>query len=189
MGSETADSDLVARLRRHQEGAFDELFRRHRDRVWRFVRQLCGRTDVAEDVFQETWLAAARHVHKLHEDTGFLPWLLTIARNKYRNAMRAMVFDERRREKVSAEPLHPMPAPDAQTDVRRRAARVAAALATLPEAYREILLLTAVDGLDSASIGVILELKPEAVRKRLSRARAELLRLTGPLDPDQERSP
>ena len=47
---------------------------------------------MAEDLFQDTWLAAARHAHRLHEGSQLLPWLYTIARNKHHNAFRMRVL-------------------------------------------------------------------------------------------------
>ena len=174
MGSERPDADLVLRLRQQAPGAFDELYLRYREPIWRFLHRLCGRREIAEDLFQDTWLAAARNAHRLREDSQLLPWLYTIARNKHRNAVRFRFLDRRRREGALAEPA-PRPAePDAETETRRYAAKVARALADLPEAYREVLLLILVEGLSTDAVARVLGIREDAVRKRLSRARAEL---------------
>jgi RNA polymerase sigma-70 factor (ECF subfamily) len=188
MESHGPDSDLVARLRRREPRAFEELYGSHREEIWRFLRRLCGNNDLAEDVFQETWLAAARHSHRLLEDTRLLPWLYTIARNKQRNALRLRFFDERRRTSSAAEPLGAPPTPDHEADLRAQARAVTEAFENLPEAHREILLLCVVEGLDSKAAAAILDIREEAARKRLSRARAELLQLTG-LDDSKEGTP
>jgi RNA polymerase sigma-70 factor, ECF subfamily len=164
-------------LRQQRPGAFDDVYLRYREPIWRFLRRLCGRQELAADLFQETWLAAARNAHRLREDSELLPWLYTIARNKHRNAMRFSLVDRKRREAARGELTATPPQPDAETDVRRRGARVARAFATLPEAYREVLLLSVVDALPTADVAKILALREDAVRKRLSRARAELARL------------
>lgn len=173
-------SDLVARLRRRHPGAFDELYRQNRERIWGFLFRLSGRAPFAEDLFQDTWLAVARNAHRLREDTELVPWLYTIARNKHRNALRALAFDRRRQTSVMAEPARDPPTPDTETDARRRAHQVGVAFASLADAHREVLLLAAAEGLETAEIAAILGLREDAVRKRLSRARAELVRLTGP---------
>lgn len=103
-----------------------------------------------------------------------MPWLYTIARNKHRNAVRFRVLDRKRRQAALAEPTQAPPEPDAETEARRRAARVEAAFALLPEAYREVLLLIVVEGLSTEAVAGIIGLREDAVRKRLSRARAEL---------------
>ncbi|MET0592473.1 MAG: sigma factor-like helix-turn-helix DNA-binding protein, partial [Polyangiaceae bacterium] len=74
----------------------------------------------------------------------------------------------------------PPPSPgdaEADVDARRRAAHVTRALASLPEVHREIVLLFFDEGLTTEDVATILDLRPDAVRKRLSRARAELARL------------
>ena len=123
-------------------------------------------------------MSAARHAHELREDTELARWLFTIARNKHRNALRLHAHDEQRRSAVAREPAaQPIP-PDDHTEARQRANRVTAAFSHLTEAHREVLLLSVVEGLDAEKVAAILDLSGEAVRKRLSRARAELVRIT-----------
>jgi RNA polymerase sigma factor (sigma-70 family) len=174
-----SDRELVRALRALEPGAFEELYRLHRDRIWRFLVRLSGSASLAEDLFQETWLAAARHAHVLHEDTAPLRWLYTIARNKHRNARRSFAMESRRRAALHVAPRDEAPRPDEAAVSRVEAERVRAALTRLPEAHREVLVLCACEGLDSAGAADVLDLKPEAVRKRLSRARAELAALVG----------
>ncbi len=175
----SSDAERVQRLRRREPGAFEAIYREHRDRIWQFLYRLSGRKDVAEDLFQDTWLAAARNAHRLRDDTQILPWLYTIARNKHRNGVRFRFFDEHRRVAASASPSTASLAPDAEVDARRRAQSVADALGRLPEVHREVLLLHFVEGLETADVARVLALREDAVRKRLSRARAELGRLLG----------
>ena len=170
------------RLRQQRPGAFDDVYLRYREPIWRFLRRLCGRQDAAEDLFQETWLAAARNAHRLHEDSELLPWLYTIARNKHRNAIRFRILERRRCEMILREPIATPPEPDAEADVRRRAAEVASAFASLPEASREVLLLSVIEGVPTGNVAKILGLREDAVRKRLSRARAELAHLVEMLE-------
>ena len=169
-------------LRRRHPGAFEELFRRYKDRVWRFLIRMVGRPQVAEDLFQETWLAAARNAHRLRRETQLVAWLLTIARNKHRNGLRFLMTEQRKHAELlvaTGEPPVPSAAPEEAADARREAARVAAAFARLPLPYREVLLLALVEGLETREIARVLSLREEAVRKRISRARAELARASG----------
>jgi RNA polymerase sigma-70 factor (ECF subfamily) len=144
---------------------------------------------LAEDLFQETWLAAARNVHRLREDSELLPWLYTIARNKQRNAIRFRLADRKRREELLQQPTQASPQPDQETDARKRAAHVARAFASLPEAYREVLLLAVVEGVSTGDLSKILDIREDAVRKRLSRARAELARLLDVHRDDRQPAP
>jgi len=170
----TNHAELVRALRRGDPGAFDELYRRHHARIWAFLVRLAGTRAEAEDLFQETWLSAARHARSLSEDSEPIAWLYTIARNKHRSARRFLLFDRRRREGFAHEPQAAPILPDEHAALRARAAEVAEAFDLLEEPHREILLLCLVEGLDTAQVAAVLGLRSDAVRKRLSRARAAL---------------
>jgi RNA polymerase sigma-70 factor, ECF subfamily len=178
----SSDAELVQRLRRREPGAFEAIYREHRDRIWQFLYRLSGRKETTEDLFQETWLAAARNAHRLRDGTRILPWLYTIARNKHRNGVRFGLFDEQRRARAGVAPAPEPPAPEAQIDARRSMEGFAEAFARLPEVHREVLLLHFVEGLDTAGVARVLGLREDAVRKRLSRARAQLSGLVSELE-------
>jgi RNA polymerase sigma-70 factor (ECF subfamily) len=169
-----SDAQLVAALRHGERWAFDAVYARHHARIWDFLARLAGDRAGAEDLYQETWLAAAAHAARLAPDSDILPWLYTIARNKYRSARRFALFDRRRREAVAVTPLALVRTPDDELTARRRARALAAAFAGLGDAHREVLLLCAVEDLETPQVAAILALSEAAVRKRLSRARATL---------------
>ena len=174
-----SERELVEALRARETGAFEELYGRYRGQIWRFLARLTGGGSAAEDLFQETWLAAARHAHLLREDTAPERWLYTIAHNKHRNAQRSWVTERRRGAEIRAQrPLGPS-RPDDAAAAQREVERVREAMARLPEAHREVLILCACEGLDSNGAAAVLGIAPEAARKRLSRARAELADLVG----------
>jgi RNA polymerase sigma-70 factor (ECF subfamily) len=133
-----------------------------------------GSASIAEDLFQETWLAAARHAHLLREDTAPLRWLYTIARNKHRNARRSWAMDSRRRAALYVAPRAEAPRPDEDAASRVEAERVRAAMDRLPEAYREVLVLCACEGLDSADAAEVLALPDRLAARTLARAGAHL---------------
>jgi RNA polymerase sigma-70 factor, ECF subfamily len=168
------DAELVAGLRRRDRIAFDALYARFHPRIWGFLVRLTGRRSVAEDLFQDTWLAAAQHASRLAEDTDLAAWLFTVARNRYRSWRRWAVLDGSRRETMAQEPIEPAASPDQEANARRTAAAVADAWLLLSAADREVLLLSAVEGLEAPQVAEILGLRPDAVRQRLSRARAHL---------------
>jgi RNA polymerase sigma-70 factor (ECF subfamily) len=168
------DAALVAQLRGQERGAFDRLYALHHQRIWRFLLRLSGRRDEAEDLFQETWVQAARHAHRLEVGSRLLPWLFTIARNQHRSARRFLLFDFRKRENLALEPTLGQSDPESLLlDVEEMRA-LEDALAAMSEQHREVLLLAHVEGMASIDIATVLGLSDEAVRKRLSRARTEL---------------
>lgn len=172
-----SDRDLVLALRVRQPGAFDRLYAQYSDRIWCFLARLAG--PAAADLFQETWLAAARHVHRLREDTLLLPWLFTIARNKHRNSLRAQARQERAFRDLAVPASSQPVSVDEQVHTRKAVARAEAAFARLASAHREVLLLCVVEGVDTATVARTLGCSEAVVRKRLSRARQELVRRCG----------
>jgi len=141
---------------------------RFADRLFRLLIRLAGRAEVAEDLHQETWIAAARHAPRLAADTDLAAWLFTIARNKHTSWRRWSVVRLRRESTFDPDQA---PAPDRAVETRRDLER---ALGALPAIHREVLLLVGVEGLETAQVAAVLGLSSEAVRQRLSRARAAL---------------
>ena len=174
-----SERELIDALCAREAGAFEELYDRHRVPIWRFLARLTGGGPSAEDLFQETWLAAARRAHLLREDTSLLRWLYTIAHNKHRNDLRGWVQESRKGAELYAHPAPEPPRPDDAASAQLEVERVRSAMTRQPAAHREVLILCACEGLESDDAAAVLGLTPEAVRKRLSRARAELAALVG----------
>jgi RNA polymerase sigma-70 factor (ECF subfamily) len=171
-----AELDLVARLREGDADAFDSVYEHFRPRLFGFLVRLSKRQEVAEDLLQETWIRLATRAHALREDTRLGPWLFTVARNLYMSYRRWHLLDAERVEELarvqvrSEEPHCPFEA----TAVGELESRLEHALAGLAVRYREVLLLVAVEGMTPAEAAEVCQLKPEAFRKRLSRARGML---------------
>ena len=168
--------ELVAALRSGAEDAFDRIYEHFRPRLYGFLVRLSKRQDVAEDLLQETWIRLATRAPQLAEDTRLAAWLFTVARNLFLSHRRWRLLDADRVQELarvairSEEPDCPFEAL-AGSELQRELER---ALARLPIKYREVLLLTALEGISHEQAAAICELKPEALRKRLSRARALL---------------
>jgi len=168
---------LVRRLREGNASAFDPIYEEYHARLFNFLARLCRRRDVAEDLLEETWLRFVKSARRLRPDTRLAPWLFTVARNLYFSYCRSRAFEESQlADLISLWPntaTH-LPSPfeaASANDLERRTER---ALARLPAPYREVLLLVAVEGLSPAEAAGVCGVSPEAMRQRLSRARAML---------------
>lgn len=182
------DGELVARAARGERAAFAALVERHQRAVFRVARGLTRSDDAAEDVLQETFLAALRAIGQYRGEASVLGWLCAIARN-------AALRRGRRADQVPYEPvaLEALGA-DAgwgQPDVERLVAaaedrqRLGQAMTALPEEEREVLLLRDVEGLSGEEAAHALGLSMAAMKSRLHRARlhlAVLLRGQGGFD-------
>ena len=118
----------------------------------------------AEDVMQDVFLKAIAKLDTLRDHTRVRAWLLQIARRT--------CIDHRRRRVLTATMPDEVPAPSTSTtgDVER----LHAAIARLPENYRETIALYYLDGRNCASVAEALDITESAVRQRLLRARLML---------------
>jgi RNA polymerase sigma-70 factor (ECF subfamily) len=168
---------LVARLKQRDERAFDEVYGAFHARIFNFLARLCRNRDVAEDLAEETWLRVVASVPRLRDDTRLAPWLFTIARNLYASYCRSRALDYDALSSTSLWPVHPPePSPFEAAAATEFQKRVEVALATLPGTYREALLLVTQEGMTPAEAAVICGVSGEAMRQRVSRARAMLAR-------------
>ena len=167
---------LVARLRAGDSAAFDIVHTAFNTRLFNFLARLSQRRDVAEDLLEETWLRLVARASSLRTDTRLAPWLFTVARNLYASYCRARLVETSHAASLIA--LWPSAAvrssPFEEFAANETARRIEGALATLPVASREALLLVATEGLSPAEASEVCGISPEAMRQRLSRARALL---------------
>lgn len=169
---------LLDRLRAGDPAAFDAVHDCFNTRLFNFLARLSRRRDVAEDLLEETWLRLVAHAPRLRPDTRLGPWLFTVARNLYVSNRRSrMLEDSHAAGLIGMWPSgSPQPSPFDSTVAGETGQRLDAAIAALPVAYREALLLVVIEGLRPADAAVVCSISAEAMRQRLSRARALLAR-------------
>ena len=183
------DRELEARLldglRNGEERAFDGIYGEYRPRLFTFVLRMVGRREVAEELCQEVWMRVAAKAASLREDTRLEPWLFTVSRNLCLSYWRT-----RRLEGADCSAprlLESLPetgaSPERRTANGEMAERLEAGLARLPFPYREALLLVGVEGMTPGEAAAICGVRPEAMRKRLERARDLLAEVLGPPRP------
>jgi RNA polymerase sigma-70 factor (ECF subfamily) len=169
---------LVARLRASDADAFDDVYAAFNTRLFTFLLRLSRRREVAEDLLEEMWLRLVKHAPRLQPDTRLGPWLFTVARHLHVSFVRARMLEDTASASlvalwpVSLDHSSPFEAA-AAIELERRIER---ALAALPLASREVLLLVGVAGLDPADAADVCGVTPAALRQRLHRAREALAR-------------
>ncbi|HEU4339145.1 MAG TPA: sigma-70 family RNA polymerase sigma factor [Planctomycetota bacterium] len=190
------ERELVESARRGAPDAFEELVRRTSRMVFARCALEMGDPQRAEDLTQETYLAAWRSIRSLKEAGGFRGWLLRIAQNACIDARRR---DSRLRRTPPAlkdalrfpsgpaasgsDALDGLPAP-ALPDTGESRERALAILRSLPEEYRLPLTLRYLGGADFESIQLQMGISPGSLRGLLNRGltllRMELKRALGP---------
>jgi RNA polymerase sigma-70 factor (ECF subfamily) len=147
-------------------------------RLYNFLARLSNRRDVAEDLLEETWLRLVTHARRLRPDTRLGPWLFTVARHLHASYCRSRLLEDSHATSLIGLWPHgrPEPSPLETLEATEAGQQVATALASLPLAYREALLLVVVEGLCCPEAAEVCGVTPEAMRQRVSRARALLAR-------------
>jgi RNA polymerase sigma-70 factor (ECF subfamily) len=166
---------VVRRLRHGDPSAFDAVYDAFHGRLYSFLARLSGSRDVAEDLLEETWLRLVTHAGRLDPETHLRAWLFTVARHLHASYRRSRRIEELHTAALPT--LWPSPSPRTPLEAAESSEaqrRLAAALASLPVHYREVLLLVGVEGLRPSEAADVCEISAEALRQRLSRARALL---------------
>lgn len=164
-----SDVDLVQRARAGDRPAFAALYARYAHSV-HGVCLAAGPVDEANDLVQDVFLSALRALDRLEDPTRLGAWLLTIARNRARDALRergrSIPIDATAAPEAHAAP-HEHSAPGAGDETQARA--VLAAIRSLPESYRETLVLRLVEGFTGPEISARTGLTHGSVRVNLHR--------------------
>ena len=185
--TEYIDNELVHSAAKGDVDAFEELFRRHRKRVYNISLQMLSDESEAADATQEVFVRAFRSIGKLKSDAAFVSWLKTLTVNCCRDVLR------RRKRTGTVESLDkPVDGGDGapmqreledwssnpeRTFVRKDMAEaVQKAISSLAPQYREVIALFYVDGAGVAEISKILKCPAGTIKSRLARARGELKR-------------
>jgi len=169
---------LVVRLRAGDPAAFDVVHGAFNVRLYNFLARLSNRRDVAEDLLEETWLRLVKHAGRLRPDTRLGPWLFTVARHVHASYCRSRLLEDAHAAGLMGLWPHgrPGPSPFEAMEAGETERRLATAIASLPLPYREAVLLVVVEGLRHSEAAEICGVTAEAMRQRLSRARALLAR-------------
>jgi RNA polymerase sigma-70 factor, ECF subfamily len=174
---ETSDEDLLRRSRQGDESAFTLLYRRRQAGLYRFALRMSGSPAAAEDAVQEVFMALIHAPGRFHPERGSLVgFLYGIARNKVRRHLEKAARVVPLQEPSSGAPGLGATPGDTETGFARRelAATVRQAVLSLPEAYRETVVLVELEGLGYEEAAEALDCAVGTVRSRLYRARRML---------------
>ena len=157
------DAALAERARCGDRDAFARLYERHAAGVHGVLLAAAPREE-ARDLVQEVFLLALRAITGLEDPARVGPWLLAIARNRARDAHKA------RREPVElSEEMEPAVSASTGLDEEQEAEHALAAVRSLPESYRETLILRLVEGLSGPQIAERTGMTHGSVRVNLHR--------------------
>ena len=174
MAVEYSDAELVSRALGGDRDAFNQIVRQHQILICSLAYSRIGHLGLSEDVAQETFITAWKHLRLLREPAKLRAWLCGIVRNRIQKCLQR----EGRQPMHNAEPLEAAedsPAsealPSEQTIDREEDAILWRSLEQIPELYREPLILFYREHQSIEHVAEALDLSEDAVKQRLSRGR------------------
>jgi RNA polymerase sigma-70 factor (ECF subfamily) len=161
------DSALMLRYRDGDLAAFETLYRRHNDSLYRYLLRLSRHPDTADDVFQEVWGKLVKARDSYRPSAKFTTFLYRVAHNCFIDYVRR---NKRHAHSALYEPeLQPDPGSTPEELAERALARrrLNAALLDLPDEQREVFLLHEEAGLSLEQIATVMGSNRETTKSRL----------------------
>ena len=153
------DAALMKQLLRRDVSAFEELYERHSRIVYSLVLRILQQGSTAEEVVQDVFLQLWRNSARYDLNRPFVPWLLTLARNRALDHLRLKSERQRRREEQTEEfPQIAAATPEYEKalDESRRAERVRSLMGSLPATQKKAIELAYFEGLSHSEIAASL---------------------------------
>jgi len=172
--SNIEDKELVDKLKRREPTAVVELYNAYFDRIyWLVFSQVAGDREAAQDIVQETFLAAFKSAGRFHGRSKVYTWLYSIANKKVADFYRRRKREAKHKaESLENHPSEPQPAGAAESEETHRV--IQQTLSSLPLHYKQVLLLKYVEEMPVSEIGQVMGRSPKSVEGLLTRARREL---------------
>ena len=175
------DGELIHRIAQGDLKAFDELFKKYQNSVYRYANYLTQNRIEADDLFQETWLRAARYLPTSANIRDFKAWILTIIANLHKDELRKKkirrlyLFHHSERsksqtdqfEKLDFESPSKVPDETVQVDIGLALNK---AITTLPIKQRRVFVLKEIEGLKHSEISEILNVPIGTIKSLFHRA-------------------
>lgn len=171
MGSSLTESELLRRMKDGDEAAFGQLFACHQRAVYGFALQMTGSPSLAEESVQEVFMVLIRQPDRFDPTRGSLrAFLYGVARNIVRRLLerRGTISD------VEAEIVDASPTPHSLLATSERVDSIRTAVLSLPERYREVVVLCDLQELSYDQTAATLGCSKGTVRSRLHRGRSLL---------------
>lgn len=175
MNAMESEASAIARgLHRRDPDLLDRLIEQYQHRLLRYLIYLAGNRELAEDLFQETWIRVLERGHQYDGKHQFSTWLYAVARNLTIDYLRkknpvsldGLMEDE---ERAPLEPADTRPMAWEVVARHEQAERISAALVGIPAEYREAVVLRFQEGLALDEIATVTGAPMGTVKSRLYR--------------------
>ena len=171
------NKELIRQAAEGSSQAFELLITPYTSRLFNTLMHILRCRESAEDVMQNALFNAYLKLDTYRGDSAFYTWLYRIAVNmalSYRRAAKPVVSTNQQQEMTGQEVIDQNEAVGEALEREERAAVLHAAIGTLPEQYRSVIILREIEGCNYDTIAEILSISSGTVRSRLHRARLQL---------------
>lgn len=170
--------DAIERLKRGDLSAFEDIVRRHQDRIYNLCRYMLQDTHDAQDAAQDVFVKAYAGLKAFKPDASLYTWLYRIAVNTCLDYKRKSRPEQPQDESFLLDDLASTePSPEQRYQSKEIGQAIQAALQKLPEHLRAAIVLKEIEELSYEEIAEVLHTSLGTVKSRISRAREELRRL------------
>lgn len=175
-----SEEEVIERIRGGEVALYEILMRRYNQRIYRIARSILRDASEAEDVMQEAYVRAYQHLNEFNGSAKFSTWLTKIAiyealrRARRRGRLEELDSIQGTNEQIMEKLAARAEDPERQAYDHELRRVLESAVDALPEGYRAVFILRAVEGLSVAETAACLNLGQETVKTRLYRARAVL---------------
>lgn len=170
------DRELAKRVVGGDDRAFEYLFNRYRDAIYRLFVQRLGGTPDADDLLQETFIKVYLHIHRYSPEYTFGQWVYTIARNTFIDYVRRRQEETTLDERFAAPPST-APNPEESVINLQQRSQIEHYLNSLAPRYRRLVEMRFFEEYSYEEIAEKLSLPLGTVKTRIHRAREQMCRL------------
>jgi len=169
--AKVGDLILCKRCQQGDIGALEELYKRHKDKVYALAIRLTNNVQDAEDIVQDVFVQVHRKINSFRGDAAFSSWLYRIATNISMSALRQR---QRRRKEQTSEHIQARGHQAQVNDTRLLKPFLEEAIASLPPKSRMVFVLHDVQGFQHQEIAQMLNCSVGTSKSQLHKARSHL---------------
>ena len=169
-----AMESLIERAKSGETEAMEALLASIAPSIQRFGIRMCRNDEDAQDVLQDALLTIAKHLNEFEGRSSFSSWAFTLARSACSRKRRGLKNQPHLSLDEAPEGAPEQPSPEQQVADRQMAQALNVALDSLPEIFREVILLRDVEDMTAPEAAEVLGVTVEAIKSRLHRARRAL---------------